>query len=239
MGIYNFEGETFLAFIDISGFKHLMKNKEKIAETVYKFYQCGYNTLNKHRYGPNRELARIQGIFVSDCGIIFVNEDHEDLNQNLEVKRESLNLLLGVIKELNAGMIENNTVLTSSIAYGSLNCTEKLEFNGISKNPFYGDAYLHAFMDNENPQIKILPSECRIVKKNLPENLINKESRKKYEHFKFLQQKQNKPEHYYFYWMVNKRSKIREFTRSYSNLEEEKYKRMTKLIKKYCNSANN
>jgi len=39
-------------------------------------------------------------------------------------------------------------MLTTSIAYGSLKCSEKLEFKGISKNPFYGDVYLNAFMDN-------------------------------------------------------------------------------------------
>lgn len=237
MGIYNFEGETYLAFVDISGFKHMMNDKDLISEVVYKFYQYGYNALNKHRYGPSHEFARIQGIFVSDCGIIFVNKDHEDLNQNLEVKRESLNLLLSVIKELNAGMIENNIMLTSSIAYGSLNCTEKLEFNGISKNPFYGDAYIHAFMDNKSTQIKISPGECRIVKKNLPDYLITEDSKIFFEHFKFLQRKKNNTEHYYFFWMVNKKSKISEFTKSYLNLEEEKYRRMVELIKKYSNSS--
>ena len=239
MGIYNFEGKTFVAFIDISGFKDMMSDKDLIAEVVYKFYQSGYYALDKHRYGDNRELARVQGIFVSDCGIIFVNKDHEDMYDNLEVKQESLDLILSVIKEINTEMIYNNVILTTSIAYGSLNCSEKLEFNGISKNPFYGDAYIHAFMDNENPQIKILPSECRIVKKNLPEDLITESSKRDYENFKFIKHKKKNTAHYYYYWMVNEKSKIRGFTKSYSNLEEEKYKRMTRLIKKYCNRANN
>lgn len=239
MGIYNFEGETFLAFVDISGFKHMMKNKDRVAEVVQKFYQCGYNALYRHRFEADHELTRIQGIFVSDCGIIFVNRDHEDINENLGAKRESLDLLLGVIKELNVGMITNDVLLTSSVAYGMLNCTEKLEFSGISKNPFYGNAYINAFVDNESTQPKILPGECRIVKKNLPEDLITESSKNDYENFEFLKHKKNNMAHYYYYWMVSEKFKIREFTRSYSTLEEEKYKRMTRLIKKYCNSTNN
>lgn len=235
MGIYNFKGETYLAFVDISGFKHMMKNKDRIAKVVYEFYNCGYNALDTYRYGDRRQYAGIQGIFVSDCGILFVNKDHE--GELMESKRDSLNQVLNVIKEINKGMIHNNVILTTSIAYGSLDCSEKLEFNGISKNPFYGDVYINAFMDNENPQIKIKPGECRVVRENLPENLITDESQNIYENFNLLRKK--KKDHYYFYWMLNNKSQITNFNNKYLDLENEKYKKTIELIKKYTTNSIN
>ncbi len=229
MGIYNYEGNTYVAFVDISGFKNMMKDKERVANVVYEFYQSGYKVLDKLRLG---EEAQVQGIFVSDCGILFVNREHEEIDEGLQLKRESLNLILEVIKDINLAMIKDDVMLTSSIAYGSLKCTEKLEFHGISKNPFYGDAYLNAFMDNEKSQKKIHPGQCRIVKKTLPKNVIRKGSISNYEHFNLLKTSKDR-NHYYFYWMLNNKSEMSKFDKSYSNLESEKYNRMTKLIKGY------
>lgn len=235
MGIYNFEGETYVAFIDISGFKHMMNDKERVADVVYKFYQSGYNILKKYLYGDERKQAEIQGIFVSDCGILFINRNHQDFDIDLEKKRDSLNLLLNVIKEMNIRMIDIDVMLTTSIAYGSLKCTEKLEFKGISKNPFYGDAYLSAFLDNESHQIKIQPGECRIVIENLPNDLISKESKLNYENFKLLKQGKKKT-HYYFYWMLKEKSKMSEIDKKLSKLKDKWYKTIAKLIKAYLNN---
>ncbi len=229
MGIYNYEGKTYVAFVDISGFKHMMNDKERIAKVVYGFYQSGYKVLDKHRNGNEVE---IQGIFVSDCGILFVNKDHKDNDEGLDLNRESLNLLLEVVKDINFAMIKYNVMLTSSIAYGSLKCTEKLEFQGISKNPFYGDAYLNAFMDNESSQKKIYPGQCRIVEDTLPINIITKESKSYYEHFKFLKMSKDR-KHYYFYWMLNNKSKMTSFDKYYSKIESEKYDRLANLIKEF------
>ncbi len=232
MGIYDYEGNTFVAFVDISGFKYMMKDKERIASVVYEFYQSGYRVLDKHRYGEDNQFAQIQGIFVSDCGILFVNKEHEDNEEGLELKRESLNIILEAIKDINIDMIKNNVMLTSSIAYGSLKCTQKLEFHGISKNPFYGDAYLNAFIDNEDSQKKIYPGQCRIIKETLPNYVITKESKTYYEHFNFLKNSKDRS-HFYFYWMLNDKSEMKKFDLSYSNLEIEKHQRMVKLIKEY------
>ncbi len=238
MGIYDFKGETYVAFIDISGFKRMMKDKDRIAKVVYNFYDSGYTILKQYQTrGPN-EPSTIQGIFVSDCGILFVNINHQSNEVDLRVKRESLNQLLNVVKKINLHMIDINVMLTTSIAYGSLTCTEKIEFKGISKNPFYGDAYLNAFVDHKDRQKKIHAGECRIVKKTLPEGLITEGSKSHFENFELLREKLKNKSHIYFYWMVKGKSEITKFNKDYANIETERYRRMTELIKKYVESSN-
>ena len=120
-------------------------------------------------------------------------------------------------------MIINDVMLKTSIAYGKLNCSKKLEFKGISKSAFYGDAYLKAFLDNEKAQIRLRPGECRIIQKDLPDNLITNVSKQSYENFRLLKQRGDYIQYYYFYWMLDNRSIIEEFTNKYSNLETDIY----------------
>ena len=57
MPVQNFHGDTFVAFLDISGFKELMKNDLNALNALNIFYQAGYNVL--------RDEPMIQGFFVS------------------------------------------------------------------------------------------------------------------------------------------------------------------------------
>lgn len=66
MPIHDFHGETFVAFIDISGFKELMKNDDDALKALSRLYQAGYNVL--------QERNGVEGLFVFDCGILFVRE---------------------------------------------------------------------------------------------------------------------------------------------------------------------
>ena len=64
MPIQDFNNETFVAFIDISGFKELMKDTENGLKALKCLYQSGYNAL--------LNSDGVEGFFVSDCGILFV-----------------------------------------------------------------------------------------------------------------------------------------------------------------------
>lgn len=86
MGISDFEGLTFVAFIDICGFKQIMKDEEKVKKAVYKFYQSGYRTLKEHRDRKDNDKPQIQGIIVSDCGILYVIRSHSKTNEDIETK---------------------------------------------------------------------------------------------------------------------------------------------------------
>lgn len=209
MPLSNFNGNTLVAFIDISGFKELMKNNEKALNTLNKFYQAGYNSL----LPPNNN--NIEGLFISDCGILFVK------NTNLP-EHMKLEKLLEVIKSINEAVLQDDILLTTSIAFGYFSYQQKIEFEGIEKNQLHGYAYVNAFLDNEVGKPKIQPGQCRILKNDLPENFSNNNP--------FIREK---GKHYYFYWNVKDSNRIDEFLSDYNDSYNLKYMGIRNSLKKY------
>lgn len=207
MALSNFNGETFVAFIDISGFKELMKNNQKAIETLDHFYQAGYDALRP----PNN----VDGLFVSDCGILFVRETNLPIEEQLEK-------LLSVVKSINEAVLQYDIMLTTSIAYGHFSYREKIEFQGIEKNQLHGFAYVKAFLDNEIGKPKIQPGQCRILEDDLPETLRIDNS-----HIR------QKGRHYYYYWNVQDSNRIDEFLSDYNNSYNLKYLGIINSLKKY------
>ena len=74
MAISNFSGETFVAYLDISGFKELMKD-DRAVDAMDQFYQAGYEYRNI--------FQNVEGFFISDCGILYVREK---LNKDFETR---------------------------------------------------------------------------------------------------------------------------------------------------------
>lgn len=143
-----FNSNTFVCFIDISGFKvELRKNKNLAGYMLDVFYSAGYNTL--------KEYKSLNGIFVSDCGIIYSDKGNDSTK---------LNELLGAIKEINQKMLNENFLTTTSIAYGYLEYKRKFVFDRIKKNAIIGSGYLNAFLDNDNVNHKLRAGEVRITK---------------------------------------------------------------------------
>ncbi len=207
MPLSNFSGDTFVAFIDISGFKELMKNNEKAIKALDHFYQAGYNALI-----PTNS---IEGLFISDCGVLYVKETSLSIEEQLEK-------LLFVVKSINETVLQYDIILTNSIAYGNFSYREKIEFQGIEKNPVYGGAYVKAFLDNEKGQPKIQPGQCRIIKDGLPENFNIDNS--------FIREKGR---HYYYYWNIQDSDRIDEFLRDYNDSYNLKYLGIMNSLKKY------
>ena len=148
---------TFVAFTDISGFKMLSSNQKKAERALGKFYNEGFNIL--------KEYDCVKGLFVSDCGILIVNgNDNNDL--------EGLKHLLMVLKRLNSSMLQDQIMLTTSIAYGQFVYLQRKEHLNMEKKMLYGQAYLSAFLDNESGKPKIEPGQCRILLDSLPESII-------------------------------------------------------------------
>ncbi len=88
--IKTFEGMTWIAYIDLSGFKKFTQENK------------GLNVLNKFMDDAYQELGvtqRFDGIFFSDSGVVFYPQ-HISKNNN-EVKFRVLNDLLKFIKRLN------------------------------------------------------------------------------------------------------------------------------------------
>ena len=208
MPIQNFNTETFVAFIDISGFKELMKDTENGLKALKSLYQSGYDAL------LNSE--GVEGFFVSDCGILFVRDGN-----NIE----KLTKLLSVIKIINNKMLERNYMLTTSISFGHFHYNNKLEFDGIEKNPIYGNAYVKSFLDNETGIPRIQPGQCRIVTKDLP-NEINIDDN----NFNLLKRKNN-GKHIYYYWNLNQENEIVNFEKQYNDTYKSKYSGMLQALK--------
>jgi hypothetical protein len=222
MPISDFSGKTFVAFIDISGFKIMIKNN--LAENVLdKFYNTGYSVLMDFQ-------SFVDGIFVSDCGILFCREG---------TPIEKLTKLLSVIKKINEQMLQIDVMLTTSIAYDDFEYQERIKFTGIEKNLLFGNAYLKAYLDNENGKPKLEPGQCRIVKNDsLPSEikdiLENQNNHNNYQPgqdniFEMIKLQRNK--YYYYYWMRNNPDEISDFENQYKEATDSKYRYMLAALK--------
>ena len=200
----NFSGQTFVAFIDICGFKAMM-NENKAFKALDKFYQIGYDELQTCR--------DINGIFISDCGILYVTRDTS--------KEEKLEILLRIVKSINLKMLDANYMLTTNIAYGDFFYQERRGFNGISKNLMMGNAYVKAFLDSQaKPKIDV--GECRILKEDIEEDFFENPHlcpRGKY---------------FYYYWNVEDPEKIDLFKKDY---KDSRYIGALQVLKDYSNRS--
>jgi len=205
MPIPDFDGSTFVAFTDISGFKQMMKKDQRAIRALDHFYSCGFSVL--------RQNQSVHGIFISDCGVLFSSDSPGTTSAKLES-------MLKVIEQLNRQLLEHDIMLTTSIAYGRFSYHQRVEFDGIEKNPVYGNAYTAAFLDNESGQPAIQPGECRIVKRGLDSEPLQSDER--------LVAQRN---HFYFYWMVSSKDEVQRFTDRYADAYEQKYRGMLGAIK--------
>lgn len=176
------------------------------------FYTAGYNNTNQE----------IGGVFISDCGILFWGRDLK--SSSIEEKRYALDLLLSSIKNINLEMCHHDFILTTSIAYGNFSFQKRIENAYIRKNPVYGEAYLNSFLDNEHETPKIQPGQCRIVKENIPDNVLK---------LHLLRPGISSAKHYYYYWMVNNEDDIKEFEKDYKDSYNLKYRGMLQALQKY------
>lgn len=211
--INNIDENTFVAFLDISGFKNLM-GENKAFKALTEFYKCGYSLI------PNNNNT-VQGFFVSDSGILFAR------NQDV---RHSLISLLNLIRDINIEMLEKGYLLSCSIAYGHFKYKKMIDLDGIEKTPIYGEAYISAYLDNEKGKPKLKPGECRIVKKNFPD-ILNSELDNENNSSDIIRLLKSTNKHYYFYWMLNDYNDILSFKREYKKAYDSRYQVIKKLLK--------
>lgn len=214
----SFEGDTFVAYIDISGFKKMMNEKKGVAwKSLDLLYNLGYNILQ------DRNNEEICGIFVSDCGILYIKNNLETSSDH----EANLVKLLAIIKKMNEIMLENNFMLTTSISYGEFKYQDRIVIPTVNKSPVYGGAYIKAYSDNEHGNPKIKPGQCRIIKDNLPSEIC-KTIEEKSNIFGMVQKQE---QHYYYYWMCRDPREIRKFKVDYKKAYECRYEKLRELLK--------
>lgn len=188
MPIQDYHGQTFVAFTDIAGFKAMMSDGDRAPRALNEFYQAGFSVISEQRHGG----GRVEGLFISDCGVLFVRRNRRD-------PIATLDRLLEAVAELNRRCFRRAVSLTTSIAWGEFSYHRRIEIPGIEKNPVYGNAYVSAYLDNESGTPKLYPNECRIFKRELPEDVID-----------YFMDRHREPngrkireaaQHFYFEWM--------------------------------------
>jgi len=236
MPIQDFAGETFVAYVDISGFKSMMRQGRKRHQrenpawrALHKFYNAGYGIL---RDQPGT-LPRVEGIFVSDCAVLFVNGDGDAM--------QKLQAMLKVIEKLNRKMIREDYMLTTSITYGPFKYQNRLETHApIRKEAVYGDAYVAAYLDNEAGSPKMQPGECGLLEKGLPEPIRQRlQQNERQKPSCILKKKASRGKYYYFYWMLPENcddvdSQIRNFDEEYKRAQQAKCDRMRDTLKRFA-----
>ncbi len=98
----SFDGKTFVAWIDLSGFKEMM-NQNKAWTALNYFFNLGYDVLQVH---PN-----LSSLFVSDSDILYCHNPQQ-------TERERLHDLLSAIHNINTSLMSQNYLTKSSIAFG-------------------------------------------------------------------------------------------------------------------------
>lgn len=230
MPIEAYHGQTFVAFIDISGFKSMMQNRERARDALSTFFQTGYSVLRKQR---NVELRkRVDGLFVSDCGILFSRYNGENQYQGLHMK-EALSSILSTIEDISRKLLQADLMLTASIAYGRFDFDERVEFSGIVKNMMFGYAYLNAYLNNEVGKPKLNPGQCRILKENIDEPFLESVMASQDPPFNRVKKNHSDNKHLYFYWMVKKPFEISLFKRKYKDTYNLKYRGMLEALKDF------
>ena len=230
MPIRRYSGETYVAFLDVSGFKEMMKREARAKMALNKFYTTIYNVGRNFRNLNNQnELLEVDAVIISDCAVLF--------SRNIDPaqdKVKGMRSILRFIQQVNHRLIDSQPgppiMTTCSIAYGDFKYEDRIEFDSIRKDFFVGWPYVKAFLDNENGKPKIQPGQCRIMKKNL--NLT--ERLPIHPPFSLLEET-NK--YYYFHWMLNSLDDLKRFRQEYRDTYQLKFTGMISVLQKYAGSA--
>ena len=187
MPVQPFQANTFVAFIDIAGFKLMMGDGQRVPLALDAFYNAGFLVLRDHQ----NESVPVDGFFISDCGVLFVRGEEQAASIRLES-------LCQVLRQIHQRTFERAVQLITSIAWGGFSYDERIEFPGIEKNPIYGNAYVAAFADNQGVSSKLYPSECRLRRDGLPEDVLDFCTRR---HGPVAERMRETSRHFYYEWM--------------------------------------
>lgn len=226
-----FSGENlrFVAWLDISGFKKLMKfNPDEALAVIKEFFKIGFWQLHPDNQpqGRDTELG-LDGLFVSDCAIVWtkiVSDDQSRIDQFRNI--------LKIVKKINEEVLRsevmrrNRIMLSTSIAFGEFFSIKTEEHDHIRKNMIFGPAYIDAYTDNLD---NLDPGLCRIVKKNLPELISSRlnSSPANDDLLAFVRQDEGR---IYFYWNCRTSIEIETFKAKYRQARETKYQEMFEAL---------
>lgn len=223
MSIPSYSGHTYVAYLDISGFKEMMKNKNKARSVLDRFYKTIYGTLYEMTPPEPLSSIRINAVVVSDCAVLFLSCGSNGGSSDVD-RIEGLPRILESVRKMNRAFLNHSYpfMTTCSIAYGDFHYENRSDREYLRKNCLMGTAYLNAFSDSESSESKSRPGECRVLKNEL--NLACSQN----PIFTLLKSTRK---YYYFYWMLENSRDIRSFIRKYNSAWEDLYEGLIRLLK--------
>jgi hypothetical protein len=226
--VQSFEGNTWVAFIDISGFKQMMKNVKQAELALEKFYKNIFAEvfrINKTFPFDMHSTGRpsVNSVVVSDSAIFFID------NQGLaEDKIRDLHIMLELVKSVNLSLIDSvqkpQIMTTCAMDYGPFKYDNKSSNIHTAKSFFYGSTYITAYLGNEKLSKK--PGFCRVLTSDftIPDAL------KDFSPFNLLSRVSSVEESFDFYWMLNNPERIADFGNTYNNLTQSLYIQIAALL---------
>ena len=187
-----------------------------------KFYSTIFRICSEFN-SISTNTTKLRSLIVSDCAVIFVDNTRMRMN-----KMRDLGFALRFIQRVNRALISQNPIpsimTTCSLDYGRFRYEDRIEFEGLGKDYFFGAPYVNAFLDNE--KLKNRPGYCRILRKNLQ---VSDDNRTNYP-FLLLERKGN---YNYFYWMLDNLNALARFKRQYDKVLQSTYTGLTSLLQNF------
>lgn len=228
MPIPSYSGKTCVAFLDISGFKKMMERGIKAESALNKFYNTVFRSVGEFN-SPRLDTIKIRSLVVSDCAVIFIDNMHMRENGMRDL-RATLKFIQRVNRALTNPHPNPSIMTTCSIDYGRFKYQDRIEFEGIGKDYFFGEPYVNAFLDNE--KLKNKPGFCRVLRKNLQ---ISDDNRRTHP-FSLLEREGS---FNYFYWMLDSLNALERFKREYENVLQSIYTELTSLLQSFRRNLGN
>ena len=226
--VSSYHGETYVAYIDISGFAEIAGDLRSAQRVLNEFYNAIFEFCENH----TRTSPRISIIVASDCAILFTR------NRTADDRLNGLSLILDFIKNVNRRFITSSHsqpfMTTCSIAYGRFDYEDRVEFADLRKNYLFGRPYLDVVLDQKKGKPKIRAGECRLLRGKMPQ--IGRHRSEPL--FSFVLKRGNR---HYFYWMLNSREHQSSFNRdyqiAYKSRKRDNYSKVIKVLQKYIDQG--
>jgi hypothetical protein len=222
----SYHGNTYVAYLDISGFSEMMKDLVSAGRVLDNFFATIYRFCEQQ----NTTLPKICVIVAFDCAALFIR------NRNEGDKLNGLLKMLTFVKQANRHFIMGNRsqpfITACSIAYGYFDYEDRAELADLRKNYVFGRPYLDAVLDQKKGKPRMRAGECRLLTKRLPRlGQFRSDS--------LLSFVLRRGGHRYFYWMLNDPGQQHDFDKDYLVAYKSKrpgdYSKMIQVLRRYIN----
>ncbi|MEN6424026.1 MAG: hypothetical protein ABFE13_01585 [Phycisphaerales bacterium] len=144
-----FDGSTFVAFSDLSGFKSMLRgNAEQAYEALDCLYSAAYRCLDNRR--------SVAGLAVSDCVVSWAT----DIGSGISIQAE---VMFEFLRELHRSVLDGSYLVTTTVAWGQHRYQRRIELPNLQKGALCGSAYINAYLRNrsaETGSIILLRNGC-------------------------------------------------------------------------------